>query len=153
MLLPVGSVECVSVTISGHHRFNVSLPFLYCFPKLVIDNPQRRDLDDLPLLFGLRDGYPLPGNGIGFVLRAPINQLPDVSAVVEQPGAPSTLATECGVLPRVTSWTGYAFLVKPLCDFSRAEAGGIFMQHSPDNLSLFLNNDSLTYIADTVSVS
>src|SRR5258708_1873492 len=118
------AVQGIAVRIPPHLDAHDALPRLDPLPEGVIDDPQMRDLGDLPAALRVDARDLLAGLGVLHVGAAVPLHSPDIERVVEKPGAAIELPADGRVAPGPAARARNAFIVELLGDRARRVAIG-----------------------------
>src|SRR5215470_9265006 len=118
------TVECISPVVTGNFEPDLALSCFDPLPQIVVDNPQMRNLDDLPFAARVRPSHPLPGARILDVAAPVPFEAPGIGRVVQKAGSAIGLAADRRVAPWPSVGAGDAVLVQPLGDRPGAVAIG-----------------------------
>src|SRR6516165_2804406 len=93
------AVECISLLVAGNLEPDLALSCSDPLPQIVVDNPQIRNLDDLPFAARVRPSHPLPGARILNVVAPVPFEAPGIGRVVQKAGGAIGLAFFLRVTP------------------------------------------------------
>src|SRR5262249_12999646 len=122
----VGSIERIALFVAADAEPDLLLACLYPVPRSFIDDPEVRNLDDLPSIRRIGPGHPLAGARVLDIAASVPFEPPDIEGVVQDPGAAVGLTSNRRVAPRTFARTGNLVRIELFGDGPRAAAGGEF---------------------------
>ena len=116
------------------------MPCADSIPKVLIYNPQGRDIGDHPVLFGVQAGNPFAGIRVLCIGETVPDLLANIEFIVQDTCAAFTVAVKCRGTPSAPSGTWNSFGVQIFCNTFWRDACRIGLKDTVDDPRLYRIN-------------